>query len=409
VRVAIVNLFYPPDVAASGTFMASLAAHRSSIGDDVTVVCGTGAYVRGASSAADASSGDGSIRLLRLWTPGLGKTNTVRRLADYLTFLASATVRLLALPRQDVVVAMTSPPFVLLAAVAHRLVHPTTRVVFWCHDVYPDAAEEYGTIRRGGLASRALRRLQRWLVAHTDHVIALDEAMLHRLLSEYATSARPAGSVIPNWEPLAMFPPEADGERWPGYDDDDLRDRDVVLYLGNLGYGHPVGTIADAAELLDDGSISFLFVGGGIRYPELADAVRRRRLGDIVLRGYVPKEITPSVLRGALAVVVLLDDGSLGIMSPCKLHGGLATGRPVIYVGPSGTNVDDAIEAYGCGFSLRQGDAAGLVDAVRRLRNDEELREELGRNARKAFDEAYSDARTLPMFDALFDRLRRPV
>src|SRR5436190_3022182 len=99
----------------------------------------------------------------------------MRRLADYLTFLFRSTVRLTRLPPQDVVVAMTSPPFAHLAAVAHRMVHPRTRVVFWCHDVYPDAAEEYGTIRRGGSLSRTLRATQRWLLRRTDHVVALDE------------------------------------------------------------------------------------------------------------------------------------------------------------------------------------------------------------------------------------------
>jgi colanic acid biosynthesis glycosyl transferase WcaI len=408
VRVTIVNLFYPPDVAASGTFVASLAEHRASLGDDVTVVCGTGAYVGTSSSAAqlDPQTTPSRVRLLRVWTPGLGKASQGRRLADYLAFLVGATARLLMLPRQDVVIAMTSPPFAHVAAVAHRLVHSGTKVVFWCHDVYPDAAEQYGAIRRGGAVSRVLRSIQRWLFARTDHVVALDDAMLHRLRSGYARGARPTGSVIPNWEPLALFPDDASDERWSGYDTSELADRDVVLYLGNLGYGHPVGTIAEAAQdLTEDRDVAFLFVGGGVRYPELAAEVRRRGLDDVVLRDYVPKAATPRVLAGALAILISLEDGSLGIMSPCKLHGGLATGRPVIYVGPPGTNVDEAIAAYGCGVSLRQGDDAGLAAAVRRLRDDPQLREEQARNARKAFEEAYCDARTLPQFDALLDDL----
>jgi colanic acid biosynthesis glycosyl transferase WcaI len=410
VRLTIVNLFYPPDVAASGTFVASLAEHRAALGDDVTVVCGTGAYVDGVSAdpTADAAAGgaDGP-RLVRVWTPSLGKASKGRRLADYLAFLIGATVRLLLLPRQDVVIALTSPPFAHVAAIAHRLVHPRTKVVFWCHDVYPDAAEEYGAIRTGGAVSRILRSLQRALVARTDHVVALDDAMLRRLRS-YARGARPTGSVIPNWEPLALFPAEGSDQRWSGYDAPELADRDVVLYLGNLGYGHPVGTIADGAQdLAADRDLSFLFVGGGVRYPELADEIRRRGLDDVVLRGYVPKTVTPSVLGGALAVLISLDEGSLGIMSPCKLHGGLATGRPVIYVGPPGTNVDEAIATYGCGSSIRQGDAAALAAAVRRLRDDPQLREEQSRNARKAFEEAYCDARTLPQFDALLAALTR--
>src|SRR5262249_23069874 len=155
---------------------------------DVTVICGTGAYV-GTRRAAHASTASGP-RLVRLWTPGLGKATTPRRLADYLTFLAGATIRLATLPRQDVVIAMTSPPFAHVAAVVHRLLHPRTKIVFWCHDVFPDAAEQYGTIRRHGAVSRSLRRLQRWLFARTDHVVALDDAMLRRLLSQYGRNGR---------------------------------------------------------------------------------------------------------------------------------------------------------------------------------------------------------------------------
>jgi len=154
--------------------------------------------------------------------------------------------------------------------------------------------------------------------------------------------------------------------------------------------------------------VTFLFVGGGVRYPELAEEAGRRGLDDVVLRGYVPKDVTPSVLAGSGCALISLDDGSRGIMSPCKLHAALASALPVVYVGPVGTNVDEAIERYGCGFSLRHGDVDGLADAVRRLRDDAELAAELSRNARRAFEDAYCDERTLPLFDELFQHLREP-
>ncbi|MDP9302353.1 MAG: glycosyltransferase family 4 protein [Actinomycetota bacterium] len=413
-RVSFVNLFYPPDVAASGSFVASVAERRAAMGDEVTVICGSGAYLgRGPTRSTTASVADTQVtsegpRVLRLWTPGLGKASTGHRLADYLSFLIGAVARLAVAPRQDVVVALTSPPYALLAAVVHRLVHPRTRVVYWCHDVYPDAAEEYGTIRAGGMVSRVLRSIQRWLLRRTDHVIALDDAMLRRTLA-YRRDGFPPGSVIPNWEPMSLFPREQHPAVWDGYEAPELAGRFVVLYLGNLGYGHPTSTITRAAEdLAKDGDVTFLFVGGGVRYPKLAEEVRRRRLDDVVLRGYVPKETTPSVLAGAGCALISLDDGSRGIMSPCKLHGALASGVPVVYVGPVGTNVDEAIERYACGFSLRHGDGDGLADAVRRLRDDPELAAELSRNARRAFEDAYCDERTLPLFDEVFDHLSEP-
>jgi glycosyltransferase involved in cell wall biosynthesis len=309
-------------------------------------------------------------------------------------------------PRQDVVIAMTTPPYTLVAAVAHRLFHRGARVVFWCHDVYPDAAEEYGQLRRGGLASRALRVVQRWLLGRTDHVVALDDAMLGRALAHADPGRRPGGSVIPNWEPVALFPAGASPPRWDGYEG---VEGFVVLYLGNLGYGHPAATIAEAAARLAGEDVTFVFVGGGVRFAELAATVRRRGLSNVVLRDYVPKDQTPSVLAGAGCALISLDDGSLGIMSPCKLHGALASGTPVVYVGPEGTNVDQAIDAYTCGSSVRQGDVAGLVAAIRRLRDDGALASEMSQNARKAFEEAYSDEQTLPQFDRLLAGLSRPA
>ena len=407
-RLAIVNLFYPPDLAPSAHFAASLAEHRAGLGDEVTVICGKGSYLSGASAglppAGRSAEEEASSRMphvIRLWTPALGRGSTLRRLGDYLAFLIGAVARVETLPRQDVIIPLTSPPYAIVVAVAHRLLHRQTRIILWSHDIFPDAAEEYGTIKPRGVASRFLRAVKRWLFRRVDHVVALDRAMLDRELSQYASNGRPTGSVIPNWEPLALFPAGARPRRWIAYEEPELAQRFVVLYLGNLGYGHPTDTIAEAASRLAGDDVAFLFVGGGVRYPELKEKAKRRSADNVILRGYVPKEETPSVLAGASCTLVSLDERSLGIMSPCKLHAGLASGVPVVYVGPAGTNVDEAIAAYRCGFSLRQGDVDGLVNAVRRLRDDKELADEMSRNARRAFEDAYCDARTLPRWDAL--------
>ncbi|MBA3737411.1 MAG: glycosyltransferase family 4 protein [Actinobacteria bacterium] len=408
-RVTIVNLFYPPNLAPSAHLAASLAEHRAALGDQVTVVCGTGGYLggseRGARSAQDGGGTSGNPRVIRLWTPALGKASTARRLGDYVSFLVGAIGRLLTLPRQDVVIALTTPPFILVAAVAHRLLHPRTRIVLWSHDVYPDAAEAFGTIRPGGIPSRALRAISRWLFRRVDHVVAVDQAMLHRVRTGYARDGGPAGSVIPTWEPLSLFPGGDRPARWKAYEDPDLAGRFIVLHLGNLGFGHRTDTIGEAAAAVAEEGVTFLFVGGGERFPELADEAARRHVENIRFRGYVPKEQTPAVLAGADCVLISLDDRSIGIMSPSKMNAGLAMGLPVLYAGPTGTNVDEAITGYGCGFSLRQGDVAGLADAIRRLRSDPDLAEELSKNARRAFEETYSDRSALARFDSLLEEL----
>lgn len=406
-RITLLNLFYPPDLAPTAHMAAALADHRATQGDDVTVVAGTGAYLGGSERVQAGRANVGGPRVIRLWTPALGKASEARRIGDYITFLLGAVARLLFLPRQDVVIALTSPPFVLVAAVAHRLLHPRTRVIVWSHDVYPDAAETYGTIRPGGAISRALRALNRWLFRRVDHVVAMDPAMRERLLSALAVGERPATSVIPTWEPVALFPKEGHPEAWAAYAEPDLAGRFVVLHLGNLGFGYRTDTIAEAAAALADENVTFLFVGGGARFPELAREAAQRHTANIRFRDYVPREQTPAVLAGAGCTLVSLDDHSIGIQSPCKINGSLAMGLPVVYAGPEGSNVDRAIVEYDCGFSLRQGDVAGVTDAIRRLRADPVLASKLSRNARRAFEEAHSDRSALPRFDALLEDLMR--
>jgi glycosyltransferase involved in cell wall biosynthesis len=114
---------------------------------------------------------------------------------------------------------------------------------------------------------------------------------------------------------------------------------------------------------------------------------------------YVHKDETPALLAEAGAALITLDDDALGLMSPSKLHSALASGLPVLYIGPAGSNVDEAIRRFGCGVSLRHGDVDGLVDAIRTLQAGGPVAEGLRASARRAFEQAYSDAATLPRFD----------
>lgn len=403
-RVTLVNQFFPPDLSPTAHLTASLAAHLAAAGHDVTVLTGGTGYV-------DAVAVDGPTttpapyRVVHMWTPALGKASIPKRLADYATFLAGAVWRMARLPRQDVVISLTTPPFVVLAALTHRLRHRRTRVVLWSMDCYPDVVERLGSVsmRRGGPASRVLRAVNRWTFRRLDHVVVLDEAMRDLLRDGYGTSdGGPPMTVVPNWEPLDAFPPPTPGDPgpWDGYEDADLADRFVVLYSGNLGYGHPVDTVLAAADEVAAEDVAWLFMGGGARWDELAPRSAARH---VIRRPYVAKAVTPQVMAGAGCALILLADEALGVMSPSKLHANLAAGLPIVYVGPEGSNVDAAIARFGCGVSLRTGDATGLAAAVRRLRDDPAHRAELSVNARHAFETAYCDEAVFPAWDAIVD------
>lgn len=403
-RLTLLNQFYVPDVAPTGQLAASLARHRAARGDLVTVVTGRGGYVP--ESPREHDGADANPRVHRIWTPGLGKGSRIRRSVDYAAFYLLACLRMLTLPPQDVIISMTTPPFIAWAAILHRSLRPSCRLLLWAMDVYPEAATRLGALREDGLIARSLRGLNAIMLKFVDHVICLDEAMRKLLLEHYPRTLRDGSvTVIPNFEEAAQFPPFRPAPEWKP---EELRARGesfVILYLGNVGRGHRFEAVVDAADRLRDQDILFLFVGGGEKWEWIRRARVEGRLDNVLLFRYVPKEATPSVMASAHCGLITLRDEALGVMSPSKLHAYLAMGLPVIYLGPEGSNVDEAIRRFGCGVSLRNGDVEGMVGHVIRLALDQDFRNELSRRARQAFEVGYSDRVALPRFDEVIDSL----
>lgn len=399
--MTIINQFYTPDLSPTAHLCASLADHRAVMGDDVTVICGRGGYV-GHIAKGDASG----VRVVRVWTAQLGSRGLFTRFLDWLTFYVMAMVRAAMMPRQDVIICLTTPPYIVLAGILQKVIHPGTRLVLWNMDCYPEAVERTGMLHTGGIVSDLLRELNHFIFRRIEYLICLDPAMKRLLLSQYAPTDRELPcKIIPNWERLAMFPAGRSHETWNDPIASSLAGRFVVLYLGNAGYGHEFATIMEAAEQLRDEPISFLFVGGGAMRTWIQREAKCRRLSNFHFHDYVAKEQTPAVMGLADCAMITLENYAAGVMSPSKLHANLAMGLPILYIGPAETNVDEAIARFQCGASVRPGDVDRVTTFVRGLMRDRPMQAELRHRARQAFEQAFCDRQGLAKFDEILSRL----
>jgi colanic acid biosynthesis glycosyl transferase WcaI len=407
-RITILNQFYIPGLAPTGHLAASLANHRADLGDRLTVITSRGGYI--SSEEVNRTGKQDNPRVVRAWTPSLGKSTAFKRIIDYGVFFVQAAFHLATLPRQDLVISLTTPPFIGLAAILHKLLHRRTKIVLWNMDCYPEILERTGVIKPGGVIDRLLLHVNRFIFARLDHLVCLDTAMLKLLTSRYISDReKPAASVIPNWEPLALFPPAMEPQHSDIPGELGIEGHFIVLYLGNAGFGHRFETVLEAAERLKDDAVDFLFVGGGEKWPWLERAIRARSLTNVHLHPYVAKELTPAIMAASNCALITMNEAALGVICPSKLHSNLAMRLPIIYVGPEGSNVDDAIQRFGAGCSLREGDMDGLVAFVHRIRSDPALHKQYAEKARHAFETAYVDSVTLPQFDLLIADLTRPV
>ena len=402
-RITFINQFYKPDVAPTGQLTAGVAEHFAALGHEVTVIASRGGYVEQSQEAE--SDQQGNLHVCRIWTPKFGKASVIKRCVDYLVFYLLAFLRMLTLRRQDVVVVLTTPPYIAWSGVAHKVIHRRCKLMLWNMDCYPEVAELAEAMKPGGLLAKLMYWANRRLFNRLDRLICLDHAMADLLAPYHAKrdrSGKPLPvSVIPNWERLADYPLEASVDRWPGIDELGLADRFVVLYMGNMGFGHGFDSVLDAAEQLQDEPVIFLFVGGGKRQAEVAEQAKARGLQHVVTRPYLPWEQVPQAMSAAGCALITLRDDMLGVMSPSKVHANLAAGLPILYVGPEGSNVDEAVKQFDCGFSARHDQPDQIARFIKHLMADPAQHQALKKKARNAFDQQYNVTKTLPRFEEL--------
>lgn len=376
-RVCFFNRSYWPDFGATGQLLTELAedlvAHHAC---EVTVV--TGYPLRDAEVAARETRH--GVTVVR----AAGTTRDPRRFANrvlnYLTYFLSACLHGLRVPKPDVVVALTDPPIVGLAALlAARL--RGARFVFLCQDVFPEVAVLLQDFHNRGV-NRALELINRFLLRQADAVIAIGDTMKQRLVEgKGADPARVA--VIHNWaDCAALLPGPKDN---PFARAHGLGDRFVVMHAGNIGLSQNLDVVLDAAERLrhQDG-IRFVFVGDGSRRAELEHEARARGLDNVIFLPFLPRQEMPRSYAAADLFLVSLKPGLAGYIVPSKVYGILAAGRPYVAAVEDACEVVEITRRHACGFVVAPGDADAIAARILEVYRDRPLAAALGQRARAA-------------------------
>jgi glycosyltransferase involved in cell wall biosynthesis len=90
---------------------------------------------------------------------------------------------------------------------------------------------------------------------------------------------------------------------------------------------------------------------------------------------------------------------------PCKTYGIMAVGGPILYVGSAANEVADVVSNNRIGFVVRDGDAPGVVAAIKTLHSSPGLLKDMSFRSRAAFEREYDFELVAARFGALLDAL----
>ena len=400
-RILLLNQYYRPDLAATGQLLADLAEDLARRGHETYVLCSCRTYDGGAATHAlrDVVRG---VNIIRVSASGFGRRCHVGRFIDYLSFYLLAAWRALWMPKPDVCISLSTPPFIGLVGVLLKLLRGS-RLALWTMDLYPEVLVAYGMILPRSIVYRALSMISRLLYSQAFAIFSLGEVMTDRLIKAGADPARI--TTVHNWVPgesVRPKPRESSAMRKTL----ELQDEVTLLYSGNLGLGHELDTAVRAAGMMDGGSgLRVLFVGNGTMREPLQQLAAELSIGSISFHPPQPLENLADSLAAGDIHLVAQRPGTEGVIVPSKLYDSLAAGRPALFIGPEDCEAARIFRESQSGMVVRPGDADGAAEVLRTLVQNAGLRAAMGRKARAYYEGRFGRERSVEMIISVIEKV----
>ena len=163
------------------------------------------------------------------------------------------------------------------------------------------------------------------------------------------------GSVLPKEHQNALSHLKAQG-------------RFLLGYAGSHGISNALEFFIEAATLLQQQLVTFVFVGQGPEKSQLEQRASARNLSNVIFLPPIPKQNVPAFFGSVDACFLSWQRRPIyrfGI-SPNKLLDYMMAGKPVIHAAEAG---NDLVVESQCGFSVRAEDPRAIAAAVEKLAN----------------------------------------
>jgi hypothetical protein len=358
-------LFYvvdwlPPDFGAVGQYAVIFAREFAQSGRQVRLI---GLTSGPAGASCEAFPEGGCLEIRRIAAAPYDKARYLTRLL----WSVRTNLRLIwhvirdpASRRADVLFT-GAPPFMLFFAVLAKYLRGA-RLIYRITDFYPEVI--IAALGKRPLPLALFERITWAWRRRIDTFEVLGEDQRRLLLD---------GGIAPERIILKRYgsPVQISGRERPATRPSSLARLRILLYSGNFGVAHEVDTVVEGLiRHHRDGSGRFgLWLNASGTGAEAVEQRLRAASFPLARSAPVALEQLPSLLAAADAHLITLRPGFSGIVVPSKVHGCIASRRPILFVGPKSSDVHLlCTQALDLAYEhVEPGDFDGFVMALERL------------------------------------------
>jgi colanic acid biosynthesis glycosyl transferase WcaI len=381
--------FPPPDKAATGLRLLELVQYLSQQGWDITVLAthGRGGHPPQLS---------GRVKIERL---AIGKSDKPAYW-HYPFFLLGFLWRGLRLPKQDITITLTDPPFMACVGALLKIFGRTDKLVHWCHDLYPDLFPVLG-VKIPKFILKLLMKINRAAMRKHDVIIAIGFDMAEHLVQ----TGIPAEKihVIYNWPDV------------PAVLQDIRTTSDAVLfansgyftvmYSGNFGQAHDFSILLDTMKLVQDTEqestgpmgqpVHFIMAGDGRQLVSVRDKAEAMGLTNVTFLKPQPSRRLGDLLQSGEVHIATMKADAVGLLAPSKVNSALGLGKPVLFIGPRASHQAELISEFHAGKVIDVSDVNAkfhMAEAILDYARDRTLFQKAKQGAKEASGRIHFDS-----------------
>jgi len=403
-RILFLSQYFPPEIEPSATKIYDISRKLIQKGHQVTVITGFPNYPNGVippryRKKYFEEENIHSIRVLRTFVFPSSNKIFYRRLLGELSFMFTGTIISLILERHDIIMTSSPPLEIGLSAYIISLAKKCP-FIFEVRDIWPKAAVVLGVLNNTTMINIA-QIIEHLIYKKAQHVIAVTKG-IENYLTDLKLNKKKI-TLIRNGVDTNIF--EFGGDNHEIKRGLKLDGKFICIYTGTHGLQAKLIAVLKAASLLiKEEDIAFLFLGDGAQKHQMVQFKKEKALKNVTFIDPQPHHLIPNYLSIAdIGIVHTGKDKFFEGYLPVKLFEYMACGCPVVLA--NNGEAKDLIEEAEAGIWAEPENPLSLKEAILKLRDDPQLRKNLGENGREYVTKYLSRDVLIDEYERLFVKL----
>lgn len=284
-------------------------------------------------------------------------------------------------------------------------------VLFNIYDVWPGHAMDLGVMKQKWMYN-TFRLIQKAAYKCCTKIAVLSEDMELKLINEGVSKSKLR--IVPAWfdDSSVMNIPREENKFIKKFHLEDDKSF-IVQFAGTIGYVFNYKLVLDTAEkLLKHEEIRLQIIGDGLFKEQMVTEAAERGLKNIDFYPLQPIDIVPDVYSACDVCIIPLRKGVIGNGVPSKAPLLMACRKTIINSVEADSDYFKIFNDYNMGISVPLNDATSMAEAIIRMYNNPDIREQMGINAeaysRKYYSASVCTKKFIDVFEEMYHDCKHP-